>query len=76
MFTFIGTFTKLIWDWKGGISIDKDSGNHGYVLWYCGRRSQDFLPFIYFCSGHTVMVVVFGPREGTLIFLNKRQKTL
>ena len=42
------------WGLKGGISIDTDSGPHGYVLWCCGSRSQDFFTFIQIGSGHTV----------------------
>ena len=42
MFTFRGTFTKWIWVWKGGISIDADSGPLGYV---CRSRSWEVFPF-------------------------------
>ena len=38
----------------GGISIDTDSGPHGYVLRYCGSRIRDFFTFIQIGSGHTV----------------------
>ena len=46
------------WGLKGGISIDTDSGPHGYVLWCCGSRSQDFFTFIQIGSGHTVRYCV------------------
>ena len=42
------------WGLKGGISIDTNFGPLGYVLWYCGSRSQDFFTFIQIGSGHTV----------------------
>ena len=39
---------------KRRVSIDTDSGPHGYVLWSYGSRSQEFFTFIQIGSGHTV----------------------
>ena len=50
--TVFGNFMK--WGMKGGISIDINSRPLGYVLWFCGSRSQAFFTFIQIGSGHTV----------------------
>ena len=54
-------FLKILWSevWKGGISIDTDSGPLWYVLLCCGSRSQDFFTFIQIGSGHTVLTIVY-----------------
>ena len=56
-FTYQKTIFENFMKWclKGGISIDTDSGPLGYVLWFCGSRSQDFFTFIQIGSGHTVI---------------------
>ena len=44
-----------------GILIDTDSGSHGYVLWCCGSRTQDFF-YIYsdwllaYCEGSKINI--------------------
>ena len=37
-----------------GIFINTDSWPLGYVLWFCGSKSQDFFTFIQIGSGYTV----------------------
>ena len=48
---------------KRRVSIDTDSGPHGYVLWSYGSRSQDFFTFIQIGSGHTVTAVRRYPKK-------------
>ena len=53
---------------KGGISIDADSGPHGYVLWCCGSRSQDFFTFIQVGPGQSILwnTAVISKKNPTL----------
>ena len=54
------------WGLKGGISIDTNSGPLGYVIWYCGSRSQDFFTFIQIGSGCGLVDAKIRPSDKDL----------
>ena len=58
------------WSLKGEISNDTDYGPPGYIFWYCGRRSQDFLIFFYLTASNLQIYFL-----GWLIYLYLLNKT-
>ena len=50
---------------NGEILVDGDSGPLGYVLWYCGSRSQEESTLIQIKPGHIVVMNIGNTKSKT-----------